>query len=194
MERDSQVKLLDFRQAKASVPFVPNPPVLSSKGWDSIHLELHQQPKFETIEHQHTMHVIAYGVGDTLAPGERSLDSKIRVERRNLGDIAIIPVGIPHFCNWNTSAKFGILAIEPKLLQQVGLGLVKSDRIELIPRFMNEGDSLIESIFLTLKDELLSEQIAGSLLVDSLQTTLAIHLLRKYCTTTPKLSVYKLYS
>jgi AraC family transcriptional regulator len=191
MKRDSQVKLLDFRQEKASAPFVPNPPVLCSQGWDSIHLELHQQPKFETIEHQHTMHVIAYGVGDKLAPGERSLDGKIRAERRNPGDIAIIPIGIPHFCNWNTSAEFGILAIEPKLLQQVGSELVDSYRIELIPRLMNEGDSLIESIFGTLKDELLSEQIGGSLLIDSLQTTLAIHLLRKYCTTTPKLSSYE---
>jgi AraC family transcriptional regulator len=191
MERNSLVKLLDFRQEKASAPFVPNLPVLCSKGWDSIHLELHQQPKFETIEHQHTMHVIAYGVGDRLARGERSLDGKIRVERRNPGDIAIIPAGIPHYCNWNTLAEFGILAIEPKLLQQVGLELVDSDRIELIPRLMNERDILIESIFSTLKDELLSEQIGGSLLVDSLQTTLAIHLLRKYCTTTPKLSSYE---
>jgi AraC family transcriptional regulator len=191
MKRHSQVKLLDFRQKKASAPFVPNPPILSSRGWDNIHLELHQQPKFETIEHQHTMHVIAYGVGDRLALGERSLDGKIRVERRNRGDIAIIPAGIAHHCNWNTSAEFGILAIEPKLLQQVGLEFVDSDRIELIPRFMNEGDNLIESIFLTLKDELLSKQIAGSLLIDSLQTTLAIHLLRKYCTTIPKLSSYE---
>jgi AraC family transcriptional regulator len=191
MKRHSQVKLLDFRQKKASAPFVPNPPILSSRGWDNIHLELHQQPKFETIEHQHTMHVIAYGVGDRLALGERSLDGKIRAERRNPGDIAIIPAGISHYCNWNTSAEFGILAIEPKLVQQVGLGLVDSDRIELIPRLMNEGDSLIESIFCTLKDELLSEQIGGSLLIDSLQITLAIHLLRKYCATTPKLSSYE---
>jgi AraC family transcriptional regulator len=48
-----------------------------------------------------------------------------------------------------------------------------------------------ESIFCTLKDELLLDQIGGSLLIDSLQTTLAIHLLRQYCTTTPKLSSYE---
>ncbi len=185
------LELLDFKQEKASSPFVPNPAVVSSTGWDSIHIELHQQPKFETVEHQHTMHVIACGFGDILATGERSLDGKIRGERRNRGDIAIIPAGMAHRCNWNTSAEFGIMAIETTMLQQVGLGLVDSERIELIPHFMNEGDTLIESIFLTLKDELLSEQIGGSLLVDSLQTTLAIHLLRKYCTTKPKLSSYK---
>jgi AraC family transcriptional regulator len=185
------VKLLDFKQDKASDDFVPNPAVFSSTGWDGIHLELHQQPKFETAEHQHTMHVIACGVGNKSAPGERFLDGKIQPERRNIGDIAVIPADIAHRCNWNTSAEFGILAIEPQLLQQVGQGLVDCHRIELIPHFMNEQDTLIQGIFSTLKNELQFNQIGGSLLVDSLKTTLAIHLLRKYCTTKPKLSSYE---
>ncbi len=190
MEQDSQVKLLDFKRDKASNDFVPNPAILSSTLWDGIHLELHQQPEFETSEHQHIMHVIACGVGDRLAPGERFLDGKVRSERRERGDIAIIPAGIAHRCNWKISAEFGILAIEPALLQQVGRGLVDGDRISLIPQFMNQQDRLIQGIFATLRDELESNQIAGSLLIDSLKTTLAIHLLRKYCVTKPKLSSY----
>ncbi|MDJ0595546.1 MAG: AraC family transcriptional regulator [Pleurocapsa sp. MO_226.B13] len=185
------IKLLDFKQDKASNSFVPNPAVIVSSGWNDLHLEFHQQPKFETVEHQHNMHVIACGVGDPVAKGERSLDGKIRVERRNRGDIAIIPAGIAHFCNWNTSAEFAILAIEPTLLQQVGRGLVDCDRIELVPQFMDRGDTLIEGIFSALKDELQSKQMSGSLLVDNLKTTLAIHLLRKYCSTKPKLSSYQ---
>ncbi len=190
MAQKSQVKLLDFKQDKASNDFVPNPAVLSSRGWDGIHLELHQKPKFETNEHQHIMHVIACGVADTLAPGERFLDGKVCAERREKGDIAIIPAGIAHRCNWKVSAEFGILAVEPALLQQVSQGLVDSDRIELIPRFMNQQDQLIQGIFATLKNEVKSRKIAGSLLVDSLKTTLAIHLLREYCVTKPKLSSY----
>lgn len=186
-----QIELLDYRQKKASVPFVPNPPSLSSTNWDSIHLEYHQQPKFETVEHQHTMHVIACGIGNTLAPGDRSIDGKVCSERRSQGDIAIIPAGIAHRCNWNTTAKFAVLAIEPKLLQQIGRDLVDSDRITLIPQFMNQQDALIQGIFSTLKDELVSHEIASDLLIDSLKTTLTIHLLRKYCSTKPKLSSYK---
>ena len=182
------IKLLDYRQVKASNNFVPQPAKLSSFGWNSIHLELHRQPKFECLTHQHTMHVIAYGFSD--APGERWLDGKVQTERRNRGDIAIIPTGIAHRCNWNTSAEFGILAVEPLLLKQIGRDLVDGDRIELIPQFMNEQDELINGIFSTLKDELESNKIGGSLLIDSLKTTLAIHLLRKYCTTKPKLSSY----
>lgn len=188
--KGEKIKLLDYRQQKASTPFVPNLPVLSSKHWDSIHLEYHRQPRFETVEHQHTMHVIACGVGDRLAPGERSLDGKVRLERRDRGNIAIIPAGIAHRCNWQATAEFGILAIEPKLLQQVGRDLVDEDFIELIPQFMNETDGLIQRIFSTLKDELKLHKIASNLMIDSLKTTLAIHLLRKYCSTKPKLSSY----
>lgn len=190
MQRQT-IKFLDFKQDKASNDFVPNPAIIVSSGWNDIHLEFHQQPKFETVEHQHSMHVIACGVGDPVAKGERSLDGKIRVERRNRGDIAIIPAGIAHLCNWNTSAEFAILAIEPTLLQQVGQGLVDCDRIELVPQFMDRGDILIEGIFSALKEELQSNQIGGSLLIDNLKTTLAIHLLRKYCSTKPKLSSYE---
>lgn len=190
MEQNSLVKLLDFRQDQASHDFVPNPAVISGNLGNAIHLELHRQPEFETVEHQHIMHVIACGVVDTSAPGERFLDGKVCAERRELGDIAIIPAGIAHRCNWKVAAEFGILAVEPALLQQVSLGLVDSDRIELIPQFMNKQDQLIQGIFTTLKNELEFSKIAGSLLVDSLKTTLAIHLLREYCLTKSKLSSY----
>lgn len=182
------VELLDYRQAKASNNFVPQPAKISSLGWKDIHLEIHQQPKFETREHQHTMHVIAFGCSPS--PGERWLDGKIQQERRALGDLALIPAGIAHRCNWNNSAEFGILAIEPLFLKQVAQDLVDEDRIELKLQFMNQEDQLIYGIFLTLRDELQFSQLGSKLLINSLKTTLAIHLLRKYCTTKAKLSSY----
>lgn len=185
-----KMAVIDYRQANAANSLLPKPSILSSVGWSDIHLELFKQPKFEIAEHQHTMHVIACGVSNSLAPGERSLDGKMKKERRNQGDIAIIPAGISHRCNWNTSAEFAVLALEPVLLQQVGQDLVQCDRIELIPRLMNEQDKLIQGVFVTLKDELKTGGIGGHLLVDSLKTALAIHLLRKYCTTSPKASCY----
>jgi AraC family transcriptional regulator len=187
-------KTLDYRQANASDPFVPNSAVLASSGWDNLHVELHQQPKFEVAEHQHTMHVIACGLPNTpedrFAIGERWLAGKRETERRQLGDIAIIPAGIAHRCNWNTNVQFGILAIEPTLLQHIGRDWINPDKIELRPQFMSERDDLIQSIFSTLSAELATGGIGSNLLVDSLKTTLAIHLLRNYCTTSPRLSSY----
>lgn len=181
------VKLLDYRQEKASDAIAPKPAALSSSGWDSIYLELHQQPKFETIEHQYTMHVIAYGVSGSPL-GERWLDGKLTKETRSQGAIAIIPKGISHRCNWDAPCPYMVLAIEPALLFQVGQDLVNCDRIELIPHFMTKQDALIQGIFCALREEIESSKIGGYLLIDSLKTTLAIHLLRNYCTTKPKLS------
>jgi AraC family transcriptional regulator len=188
-------KTLDYRQANASDPFVPNPAVLASSGWDSLYVELHHQPQFEIAEHQHPMHVIACGLPNSLgdrgfAIGDRWLDGARETERRTLGDIAIIPAGISHRCNWNATVRFGILAIEPTLLQHIGQDWINPDKIELRPQFMSGRDDSIQSIFATLRAELATGGIGSDLLVDSLKTTLAIHLLRNYCTTLPRLSSY----
>ncbi|MEH2187068.1 MAG: AraC family transcriptional regulator [Nostoc sp.] len=192
-----KVSVIDYRQANAANSLLPKPSILSSTGWSHLHLEVYQQPKFEIVEHQHTMHIIACGLPDSLEElerdnktGERWLDGKLQQERRRTGDIAVIPAGISHRCNWNTSVEFMVLAIEPALLQKVGEDFVNPDRIELMPRFMSQQDVLIQGIFSTLRDELESGKIGGDLLIDSFKTTLAIHLLRNYCTTQPKLSSY----
>jgi AraC family transcriptional regulator len=135
------------------------------------------------------MHVIACGVSG-FPLGERWLDGKPRRETRSQGGIAIIPKGIAHRCNWNGPAQFMVLAIEPALLFQFGQDWVNCDRIELIPHFMTKQDALIQGIFCALREEIESSKIGGYLLIDSLKTTLAIHLLRNYCTTKPKLSSY----
>jgi AraC family transcriptional regulator len=196
----SLIETIDYRQPEASSPFVPNPPVLASSGWNNLHLEVHHQPKFEIAEHHHTMHVIACGLSQTseiaggdieLASGERWLDGKRLTEQRHTGDIAIIPAGIFHHCNWNQAAQFGILAIEPKLLRQVSQDWINPEKIELRPQFMGKSitgkpDRLIQGIFSALISELEVSGMGSHLLIDSLTTALAIHLLRSYGITSPK--------
>ena len=193
--QDQSVNVIDYRQANATKPLLPHPSILSSSGWGDIHLELFQQPKFEIAEHRHTMHVLACalpwssnGEQVSCASGERWLDSQVRKESRNCGEIAVIPAHVPHRCNWDTSAQFMVLAIAPSLLQKVGQDWIDPDRIQLVPRFMTEQDALIQGIFASLKNELETGGIGGNVLLDSLKTALAIHLLRQYCTTLPKIS------
>lgn len=190
---EKPAQFIDYRQEHASDWVVPRPAVLVSSGWHGIHFELHQQPTFATAEHQHTMHVLACGLVSASginAPGLRWLDGKATHERRSIGDIAVIPAGIAHRCSWDTPAQFMVLAIEPALLQQIGQDWVNPDRIELLPRLMDEQDSLIYSLFLTFKEEVEQGGMGSHLLVDSLKAALAVHLLRNYCATQPKRAGY----
>lgn len=190
---EPDVKLIDFSQAKATDFLLPQPAVLTSSGWDNLYYEHHQQPQFDTPEHQGSWHVIAHcPIFDVSGErsGERWLDGKLKTESRNQGDIAVIPAGISQRCNWNTLSEFTILAIAPTLLEQVGQDLVDRDRIELIPHYMTGQDILIQGIFGALRQELEFGKIGGYLLIDSLKIALAIHLLRNYCTTQPLLSSY----
>ncbi len=155
-----------------------------------MHFELHQQPKFATDEHYHTMHVLACGLIDSTnqsAPGIRSLDGKQERERRSAGDIAIIPAGVSHSCSWDAPAQFMVLAIDPILLKQLGQDWVNPDQIELRPQFMSKSDVFIQGILATLKAEAAAGGIGSSLFIDSIKTALAIHLLRQYCVTLPQL-------
>ncbi|MBW4577954.1 MAG: AraC family transcriptional regulator [Tildeniella nuda ZEHNDER 1965/U140] len=184
------IRVIDYSEANAAHSLLPKPSILSSSGWSQLHLEVFQQPKFEIAEHQHTMHVIAHSPISNHFPasstGERWLDSKVCHETRHQGEIAIVPAGVTHRCNWNASVEFMVLAIEPVLLQQVGQDAVDVDQIELPPQFMNQVDPLIQGIFLTLREELEFGKIGSNLLIDSLKTTLATHLLRNYCTFQPR--------
>ncbi|MGF1568472.1 MAG: helix-turn-helix domain-containing protein [Nodosilinea sp.] len=189
------VIVLDHRQANPADGLLPRPAVFSSTGWNDLHLELYQQPKFSTPEHQHTLHAIALGLptpaGCAPGGGYRWLDGQRHWEDRPVGSIAIIPTGVAHRCSWDNAAQFMVLALEPNLLKQVGQDWVNPDRIELVPTGMDDGDDFIHAIFSTLKAEVEAGDRGnrgGPLLVDSLKTALAIHLLRHYCVTQPRLT------
>ncbi|MFQ4139803.1 helix-turn-helix domain-containing protein [Nodosilinea sp. PGN35] len=180
--------MLDHREADAARLLLPRPAVCSSAGWRNTHLELYQQPPFATAEHRHRLHAIALGLPDgagRCAAGDRWLDGKRQSEQRQAGDLAMIPAGVAHRCSWNREARFAVLALEPEVLQQVGQDWVDPDRIELVPRFMTGPDPLVQTIVSTLTAEVEAGGWGGQLLVDSLTTALAVHLLRHYCTTQP---------
>jgi pimeloyl-ACP methyl ester carboxylesterase len=87
-----QPAVIDYRQADAASPLLPQSSILASHGWDQLHLEVFAQPKFEIAEHYHTMHAIAYSPISADLPatstGDRWLDGQQCRETRHQGDIA----------------------------------------------------------------------------------------------------------
>jgi AraC family transcriptional regulator len=186
------IPVLDHRQVNPTKGLLPWPAILSSSGWDGIHLELYQQPKFSIAEHQHPLHAIALGLPNSTgnATGYRWLDGDRHREARPVGSIAIIPAGVSHRCSWDSEAQFMVLALEPDLLKQMGQDWVNPDRLQLLPRFMDAEDGFVQRLGSTLRAEAESGGLGSPLMIDSLKTALAVHLLRHYCATQPRLSSF----
>lgn len=83
-----------------------------------------------------------------------------------------------------------VVAINPTLGKQLRQKVATANNIELIPN-TTIHDPLIDGIVFALKDELESGGTWGSLYVEQLANTLAIHILRKYCVKKSKISTYK---
>lgn len=185
-----QVKFVDFRQEGSSDLILPKPAILSSRNsnWTDIHFEYHQQPGYDTTEYRVPTHVISTVLGSIYT--ERWLDGRFQREFQNREDTNIIPAYTLHRVQWQQEGQFMFVAIEPSLLRQVGEDLLNPDKIELIPHFATVRDPLIQGILFALKRELESGGICGNLYIDHLKVALAIHMLRWYCTSTPKITNY----
>jgi AraC family transcriptional regulator len=186
--QERSANIVDFRRRNTGGRLVPNTAIFSNSTWENLYLEFHQQPTFDTGEHQQTMHVIAHML--SCSSGERWLDCKIKREQRKVGDFAICPEGVTHRCNWDAPIQFMILAIEPVLLKEISQDCMSRDRIELVLHFVAEQDVLMHGILSTLTEEAKVNQPDDRLLIDSLKTALSIQLLRKYCTTKPQPFTY----
>ncbi len=185
-----QVKFVDFRQEGSSDLILLKPAILSSRNlkWTDIHFEYHQQPGYDTTEYRVPTHIIST-VFDSIYT-ERWLDGRFQREFQNQGDTNIIPAYTLHRVQWQQEGQFMFVAIEPSLLRQAGQHLVNPDKIELIPHFATVRDPLIQGILFALKRELESGGIGGNLYIDHLKLSLAINLLRWYCTSTPEITNY----
>jgi len=185
-----QPLLVDFKQPAASKQLFLQPPLLTShdSGWSGIHVEHHCQPKFDTPEHQLTMHSVIVPLNSV--PSERWFNGKRKSEYPIAGQIAIIPSGTLHRSAWQEEAQFIVLAVDPSLLEKFREELTAPDKLELIPHFVTQKDPLIQAIAFALKNELNSGNVKKSLYIEQLTTTFAVHLLHKYCVKPAKISTY----
>lgn len=121
----------------------------------------------------------------------RLLDGQFQQECQRVGTVALFPAQITHKCEWNHPVNFMALSIEPSYLSNILKSEINAERIDLIPTFATQQDDLILAIGLALKAELETGGALGQLYVDSLTTTLCVHLLRHYATRSPQLPIHK---
>ncbi|MBD0337332.1 MAG: helix-turn-helix transcriptional regulator [Cyanobacteria bacterium Co-bin13] len=181
---------------KAPAPPQPDAlylPLVSSQtqGWDNIVVEQYQSPPGEAncdFGDDHTVYL-------SLAPRPvRLLGVQGGKTYRGLfakGDIAVTPEKTPFFCRWEGDDHYLQIRIASRFIQQVARETLdsNSDPLTLIPEF-HIRDPQIESIGLLLLCELQQESLGSKLYIDSLANVLAVHLLRQYAATKPRLANY----
>lgn len=172
---------VDFAQKDACSEILPRSPLLSSYDaqWNGIRLEHHRQPGYETPEHYFEQHIITISLDTSGNKVERIFDGQLQAESISYGDVVVIPANTNHLSRWESEGEFLVISLEPVLFTRAAFDAVDLQGFEIVPHFA-APDPLIQNIGLTLQSELASGGLGTRVYIESLTTTLCIHLLKHY--------------
>lgn len=169
-------------------------PILSSqdRGWENILVEQFQHPQGEASCHFSDEHALCMSLAPRPVRFLQIKGGKTHTSLYGKGDISITPAKMPFFARWDSDDCYLQIRIASRFIQRVATETLNlnSDRLELFSEFRIR-DRHIESIGLMLLSELKQENWGGKLYIESLANVLAVHLLRQYADTKPRLSRYE---
>jgi AraC family transcriptional regulator len=177
------VQQIDSQKVTNPLPLLPYPPRLASQPseWRGIYVEHHQQAAFDLPEQIGSQHVICVHQFQQPTQLERSLDGKRQTEKIGCGEIAIIPAQITHQLRWKNPGDFTLVMLDPAHIHRIVQSSIDVENLELKPQSAIL-DPFVYQIVQALKSELELGGMGGQVMVESLTTTLCIHLLRRYAT------------
>ncbi|MFH7029488.1 MAG: helix-turn-helix domain-containing protein [Heteroscytonema crispum UTEX LB 1556] len=185
---------IEFAEVESPASQQPETTSLSSqnRGWENILVEQCQQPPGEISCHYSDEHLIYL----SLAPRPVGL---LQIQGgktyRGLyvqGDISIMPAKVPFFARWDVEDYYLEIRLASAFLQSVATETIdiNPERLELLPEFRTR-DRQIEAIGMMLLAEFKQENVGSSLYIESLTNVLAVHLLRQYAASKPRLTIYQ---
>jgi AraC family transcriptional regulator len=171
-----------------------HPPILSSqnRGWENILVEQFQPPPGEVSCLYGQEHAICLSLAPRPIRFLQIKGGKTHIGMYGKGDISITPEQTSFFGRWDDDDHYLQIRIASDFLQSVATEALEMnpDRLELLSEFRIR-DRQIESIGLMLLSELQQDHLGGRLYVESLANVLAVHLLRQYSATEPRLFIHK---
>ena len=177
---------IDYTKDDQILKVYPQLPLLSSKGaaWQGLHLGYYRQPAYETPEHFPKQHLIGIDLGPSA-----QLNNEPHRRRVNYGESCIYPANCTFKERCSKDTEFVDLYLEPGFLTCVASEVVDLDRVEILSH-RTVYDPFLRQVGLLLKSELelalgngvASSPINSQLYVESMATTLVMHLLRHYST------------
>jgi AraC family transcriptional regulator len=169
-------------------------PILSSQtqGWENIVVEQVKSPPGEADCHCSDDHTIYLSLAPRPVRLLQIQGGKTYTGLYSKGDLAITPAKVPFFARWDSDDNYLQIRITSRFIQCVAQDALAMnlDRLELLPEFRTR-DPHLESISMMLLAELKQENPGGRLYVESLVNVLAVHLLRQYAVTKPRLTLYE---
>jgi AraC family transcriptional regulator len=177
-----KILTINFAHQNAYSDILPRSPLVSSyhANWDGIRLDYHQQPGHETPEHYFQQHIIGISLDVGVKKIERVLNGRCQHEYMTNGDITVIPAHTHHIARCESDGEFIVLSLEPAFFNRVAFESVDLPGVDILPHFATP-DPLIQQIGLALKSELEFDGLGSRVYIESLATTLCIHLIRRYC-------------
>ncbi len=158
------------------LPFTPT--LVSNSRADPGLLMLHykQCPSHELPEYTTLHHVLPVWNKTNQTQFEAKLDDRNHwTGSFEDGSIGILPAGVNHKAVWDRALDITAIFLHPKLVEQVGLEMVKGNAIEVIPKHEAQ-DPILSQLGLLLSADLDTGQSSGQLYRDSLTTALAARL------------------
>jgi AraC family transcriptional regulator len=182
---------------KTTVPPQPETtclPTLSSQnqGWENIRVEQFQHPAGEGWCHFNDEHAISLSLAPRPVRLLQIQGGKTYVGLYGKGDISVTPAKMPFFARWDSDDRFLQIRIASGFIESIARETLDMniDRLELLSEFRTR-DSQIEAIAMLLLAELKQKYIGGRLYTESLANVLAVHLLRQYSASAPRLTIYE---
>ncbi|GAB1543937.1 AraC family transcriptional regulator [Scytonema sp. NUACC21] len=181
---------VDFAKEDAYTDILPRSPLASSyrANWECIRLDHHQQPAFETPEHTSQQYSIGISLEKGSINAQRVLNGQVKHERISYGDVVVVPANSHHKFSWDLEAEFLVLSLEESMFVRAVYDSVDLQQLEILPHFA-APDPLIQQIGLVLKSELEAQGKGSRIYIESLATTLCIHLLKNYAGSSAKIAI-----
>ena len=178
---------IDYTKDDHILQVYPRLPLLSSRGaaWKGLHLGYYRQPAHETPEHVSKQYII--GIDLEWSSGAIAWqDDEWQQKISGCGESCIYPANCTFKDRWPKETEFIALYLEPTFLTCVASEFVDLDCVEIVSH-RKVYDPFLRQIGLLLKLELERDMGGASLInsqlyVESMATTLVMHLLKHYST------------
>lgn len=178
---------IKVRQGRECVPLAPGTPTLSSAHapWEGALLERHAHGPYSAAEHEHPSFFVCLHLSKP-APLLWRSDGKFGSTLLRPGTLVLLSRGTRDAASFPNPVERILLTLEPSVMQRALEEHSTGREIELMDQW-GVQDRQMEYIVRALEAELVAGFPAGKLFGESMVNGLAVHLLRRYAVTPPKL-------